>query len=304
MSESTGETEREVRGQDDGADGDVEERARRMGWRPREEYTGDPAQWRDADEYLKRGYDAPGVLVERYNRLDRRFADVERELRDTRERLTASATVTSEMVDRLRSADERALARARRELEAQRDAAVDVGDRAAVARVQAEIDDLNRSAVPPAQTESRGNGHTPPPVPGTAPGSPPPEVQAFFRDNPWYFEHADLRAEADALYTGFNAHRPQDGVAANLQNVRDRMARLYPDRVRPAFRRTEASPGVDDGAREPPPPRQRRNARSFDTMPPEAKSQFDRWNRALQGKGSPLTKEEFAKDYWDQFPEG
>ena len=48
---------------------------------------------------------------------------------------------------------------------------------------------------------------------------------------------------------------------------------------------------------------QRTNPRSFDAIPKESKDAFARYAKMMNGKGAPLTKEEWASDYWSQFQE-
>ena len=69
---------------DDGADA----KARRMGWKPKDEYTGNPEKWVPAEEFLKTGFDTPAILAERYKILDDRFA------RSERERAASAASVS------------------------------------------------------------------------------------------------------------------------------------------------------------------------------------------------------------------
>ena len=38
-------------------------------------------------------------------------------------------------------------------------------------------------------------------------------------------------------------------------------------------------------------------------MPNDVKTQFSRYVKMLEGKGKPLTKDEWAENYWSQFPE-
>lgn len=278
---------------------EAEARARRMGWRSKEEFKGDPSAWSDAETFLQRGMESPEILRDRYRMLDSRTARMEQDLAATREQLDRSASVVSEMSERLRSADERAMARARRELEEQRDQAVEQGDRGEVRRIQQEIDELRAqvTAAPAAAVVAPQQ---------VAPTTPPVEVQQFFRENPWYLQRADLQGEADALHIAISKSRPDLPLAENLREVRRRMALMHPDTVQDgsvrAEQRRQAAPG-DGGGSERAPPRQVRSRRSFDGMPADAKDQYKRWNEMLAGKGKPLTKEEFAADYWDQFPE-
>jgi hypothetical protein len=47
------------------------------------------------------------------------------------------------------------------------------------------------------------------------------------------------------------------------------------------------------------PPTRRPGPRSFEAMPPDVRAQYDRQRKMLEGKGEPLTREEFAGYYWE-----
>jgi hypothetical protein len=56
---------------------DTEVRARTMGWVPKEEYKGNPDNWRDANEFVRRGEEILPIVQERNRDLTRRLTELE-----------------------------------------------------------------------------------------------------------------------------------------------------------------------------------------------------------------------------------
>src|SRR5437660_12303101 len=78
------------------ADPAVEQRARRMGWVPKEQWRGDGgAQWMPADEFVRRSEESFPILRERNEKLDQRLSATENELRSTREQLASMSEVVT-----------------------------------------------------------------------------------------------------------------------------------------------------------------------------------------------------------------
>ena len=48
---------------------DIEARARAMGWRPQEEFNGDPAKWKPAEDFVAKGENDLPVLRENMRRM-------------------------------------------------------------------------------------------------------------------------------------------------------------------------------------------------------------------------------------------
>lgn len=282
---------------------DIESRARAMGWKPKEEYRGPEAAWRDADEFVRRGETELPVIRERYRATERKLAEVSGQL-------TQATTVIADLTDRFRTSDERAYKRAKADLIRERDAAIETGDKAAVHRVDAEIAEVERTAPKPLPAA--------PAAP--APTAPHPDAVQWAARNPWYRPGTDLANYAMNIHQGLLQTEPDLTVAENLDRVTEAMRALYPARI-PAPAR--AAPRTNGHAEPEPPdpdnPRRQEPAsvssssaprgpsrpgpRSFDAMPSDSKAAFTKYSKAMEGKGKPLTKEEWAASYWDQFQE-
>jgi hypothetical protein len=303
------------RASDEGASGDAvpgggedpaEAQARRMGWVPRGEFRGDAEKWRPAREFLDRGMTLLPVLQQQYRALDGRYATMQAQLRDSQQAL-------SDLTERTRRADERAYQRATREIETRRQAAVASGDTTAFATADRELQDLRDNAPPPARTadappaaqtrdggERDGGPRDGVPrndVPGDgarAGQAPPAEILAFVQANPWFASHDEARQDAIAIQSAVDRQHPGLSLSERLEITRRKVRQLHPALFENRRREAPASvsPSRGEGGRG-------ANPRGFEALPAEVRREYDRYARALTGKGKPLTKDEWAGYYWE-----
>jgi hypothetical protein len=295
---------------DPAASGDVETRARMMGWKPKAEFRGgDDANWLPADEFLDRGFASPAVMADRLKVMTDRMARMERDGHQMSTKFDQAVETINTMTNMARTSERRAYERARSDLDRERVRAVESGDTQGFQRLDAEIQKLDKDAPPapqPRQTQ---------PAPVQAPPGPPaqvdPAVTEFYRRNPWYGRDAAMTAEADLVHTGLLNTRRDLTMDQNLAEVERRIARQFTAAAQPAAqpaggdpdnpRRSE--PGAVSPASAGGGPRQRQSRRTFATMPEESKQAYRRYKGMLAGKGEPLTEDEWATDYWSQFEE-
>lgn len=292
-----------------GQEFDAPTRARLMGWRPREEWKRDPSQWKSAEEFLA-GMDSPAVLADRYKNLETRSINTERELQGVRAQLGEALTSLRDVTELTRNSEKRAYERAVRELQRKQDEAAATGDTATYQAAKTELEEVRKGEpkAPPVRTEAdRPAGGQPT---GQQPGQEPAEVSAWKRDNPWYLTDNDMQAFADGVHINLTRQQPGLTMSQNLAKVREMTARAYPEKFggeRPDTngggnpRREDPasvtpSAGGDQGRRQ-------TTKRTFEAMPKESRDAFVRYAKQLDGKGKPLTKEEWAASYWSQFEE-
>jgi F0F1-type ATP synthase membrane subunit b/b' len=139
---------------DDGAK--IEERARRIGWVPKDEFRGDPEKWAPADEFLERGERTLPILLERNRKIDDKLGKAEKDNKTLREQIEAMNGTLKEARDtfvefreRTANVEQRAYQRARAELLAERDAAVAAADPAAFKAADAALTELDKTAPKP-----------------------------------------------------------------------------------------------------------------------------------------------------------
>lgn len=314
-----------------GGEGDAEARARALGWRPKEQFTGDPERWLPADQFLQRGYESPGMMRQNLHRLTDEITAVKNQNLELRQRVDESVQVVTDLTGLVRTADKRAYEKARQELLAEREKAVQTGDTDAFNKVDGNLRELEKTA-PVEPTRAASDPTKPLPSQPTPPGQqgqPPAEARAFYARNPWYNSgmHNELAREADAIHVGLLTTRKDMNLEQNLAEVERRIQQFFPQMWAAANGRTvmpngggdggagggqgnggggrrddvgDVSPsgGGGGGTR-----RGDRNARNFDNMPAESKQAYTRYAKMLEGKGQPLTKDEWATDYWSQFEE-
>jgi hypothetical protein len=109
---------------------DFEAEALTMGWRPKEEFPGDPSRWTDAETFVRKADVMMPLVTAQNKRLKREMEDLRKQVRQ------ASAHFDK--------AEERAYARALADLTAKQEAAVESGDLDAHRKVSKEIGELSK----------------------------------------------------------------------------------------------------------------------------------------------------------------
>lgn len=293
--------------------------ASRLGWKPRDQFTGDPATWKPAKAFLDVAFERPAVLAENYRRLDSRFDRTQRELDGVKGQLTDAISTVQTLTTMMRTSEQRAFDRARREILAEREKAVETGDTAAFKRADQELAELKP---PPAAQETGAGAGGATVVPQVD-----PDIRAFWDRSPWYGYNgnntgqvdAELTREADGIFFGLQQTRSDLTVEARLAETERRVRMLFPQKFQ-APRRADtaaadrgdgAGAGAGNGARQEPSMvtpsgenggggRRQTNAYTFAALPKESREAFTKYKRQLDGKGEPLTEKEWAHEYWLQ----
>lgn len=135
----------------------IVEKAKGIGWRPKEDWSGDPDEWVDAAEFVRR--------KPLFDRLHKQ----ERALREKEARLEAVSQHAAKVEKLTR---ERTIA----ELEAKRLNAVEIGDTTAFKHVDEQIREIQKEIIP------------------EPPKNPPilPEVEEFTKRNKWFESDEDM----------------------------------------------------------------------------------------------------------------
>lgn len=112
----------------------VEDKARRLGWRPKEEFRGDENRWMDADTFVKRGEEVLPIIQANNKALEKEVANLKKTLKE----FSAHHS----------QVEQRAYKAALRDLEARQAAAVEANDLGEVREITRELADLGREAAP------------------------------------------------------------------------------------------------------------------------------------------------------------
>lgn len=237
----------------------AEDQARKRGWRPKEEFEGPADKWVDADTFLKRGQEEPGLLRAELKAAERKIQSLTRDLR--------------QLADHHSRTEERAFKRALAEIEARLDQAAASGDVDGVRAATDELVEL-RSEAKDAATH-------------TAQPQVPAEMQEWMDENPWYGKDRALTAATQAIaqevfeegYTG----------KAQVREVDRRVREAFPAKFeKPSNPNRRTAPAVEGGT-----PHQGPRGKTRADLPADARATMDRWVK--QGL---MTEADYLKDYF------
>lgn len=261
-----------------GGEDPTEETARQMGWKPKEEFGGNPDDWVDWQEFLDVDQIASPQLRARNRTLGRRLDQAERKAK----RLEKDMRDLKGFYER---SEQRGYERARAELLGkQRDAAAD-----------ADIDAYDSYSEQLAELDKEKPGAE------LQPDISAEESQKVFMKwhakRGWYGKDTQKTAAFDAIAMELGDFRQTDFSPAEYLEEVERMAKEeYPEafmgdkpQQQAAPRRKSPVGGVSEG-------RGRQNAETFENLPNEAKAQYTRFEKM----GYQLDKADFAKDAWQQ----
>lgn len=183
---------------------DYETDAREMGWRPKDDWKGDPANWKDAKTYVEHG--------DHINRIvEARVAKVRKE---SDERFSRLEKTTKTAIDNIK-------AQAAKEIEglkAEKKAAVKAGNVEEVERIDAAIEELKEAG--PER-----------PLAGAALEKHNEKVQGdWIAANPWYDTDEEMSAYAIGVSQRIAAKTPNISIEDNLAQVDAAMRKKYPDK--------------------------------------------------------------------------
>jgi hypothetical protein len=259
-----------------GADGEaataaaaaVEAEATKMGWTPKDQFKGDPAKWRPADEFVERGKNMLPIVQATVKRQEKQIEELTRTVKDFTEHMTKT--------------EQRAYDRAMADLKAQRKDAIAAGDGEAFEKVDEAITDLQKEVDAKAAKAKT-----------SAPAA---------QDDPVYSEWEGrnkwLADERMAEYAEFAANsmrsRGEKAQGAEfLDLVTKKVKEQFPDKF--TNPRRESAPSVEGAA-----PAPRKGGKSYADMPADARAACDRM--AKNGfSGDQKAADKFKVDYVKQF---
>lgn len=190
-----------------------EDKARKKGWKPLEEYTGEPADWVDAKEFLGR---EPLFEANR---------DLKRQLKQQQTRFDQDMKVISGQFAQM---NEQAYKRALLDLQEQRDIAIIDKDIAAVRDLDAKIDTTKQAHVKAVQSTQ------------TQQGSQETEYMVEWRGkNSWFDEDQTLQDEAVSIGVGYMMKNQGTTQEKMLDYVTDRIKKIYPEKFPSSKRKAD-----------------------------------------------------------------
>lgn len=228
----------------------VEDQAKTLGWKPPEEFKGDPAYALSAEDFIEKGQRDGPILRENVRKLQATVA----KQTETMAQMQSDTSNYIAMEVRAKISDyEKDLKKAAEE-----------GDSEGVINAHNAINEI-KDAQKPAE---KPNGK-----------SPPPEVQSFLDDNPWYGTDNKKTAYADFIDKTEVGDTPEEHLANIASKVKEHFMEAKP-----------TPPNVEGGGRKKTPSR---SSQSFEGMPEEERAACERMDASGRVK-----KEDFVKYYW------
>lgn len=248
----------------------IEERAKAQGWKPQDEFKGNPDDWRPAEEFLERGQKILPILQERFSKLEKDFAAQNTKLVKVTENLTKFA-------DFHKGTYQRAYENAKRDIEARMARAEEDNDFTAYKQAN---DDLKQVELDMQVIEQESqDGPTKEPV---------PEFFDFTTANPWY--------DSDPAMTVYANH-----IAANIQphqvSSNGEFYALIEQEVRRQFPHKfdqQTAGAVEDGSGEQ--TGEKKGKKNWGNLPKEAKDAYLMNFSDIPG----FSKDDYARDYFAQ----
>jgi hypothetical protein len=239
-----------------------EAKARRQGWRPRDEYRGPDEKWVDADAFLKRSDEELPVMRERLKKQDRDLADLK-------------GTV-AKFAEHHAKVEKIAYERAMNEVKKQRREALAIGDADGFEQAEERIAELKE--VKPAATQKAAAAEI------------SPDVQAWVEANPWFMSDAKMHNLAKVTCDELQQEDPTRDIKDILKEVAKEVKTRFPEKFANAKR--SAPPAVEGAGTV----ASGKGGKGFPNLPAAAKIACDKFIK----QGLIRNRDEYLKYYdWE-----
>lgn len=277
---------------------ELEAQARRMGWRPKEEYRGS-GEWVDADTFVRRGETELPILRARLRTLDGKNVEQANEIRGLRNEVSEVKRVLTDFRKFAEKGEERAFAKAKKELEEQRRTAAANADVAGVEAASRGLDQLD-TEMAALKTETKKEE----PAPDARKPAFDPVIDAWVKspERAWFRNDPLLNSLAGSYSMVVQKDKPGLTTEEMLEEVEAEVKRRYPDKFGKSVKKPDAEADPD------PPPRaaavhtpggqganRSKRARTFANLPQDAKEAYVRFKRSMPD----YTEEQYLKGYID-----
>jgi hypothetical protein len=236
-----------------------EAKARRQGWRPKDEYRGPEDKWVDADAFLKRSDEELPVMRERLKKQDRDLADLK-------------GTV-AKFAEHHAKVEKIAYERAMAEVKKQRREALAIGDADGFEQAEERLAELKE--VKPAATQKEAAAEV------------APEVKAWVEKNTWFDPKTTMGKYAMAAHDEIMRDNPDMPITEQLDAVAKEVKQRFPEKFANAKR--SAPPAVEGATTV----ASGKGSKSYANLPAEAKAACDKFLK----QGLIKSKEDYLKYY-------
>lgn len=247
----------------------VEAEAAKMGWTPKEQFKGDPAKWRPADEFVERGKNMLPIVQATVKRQATQIEELTRTVQD--------------FASHMSKTEQRAYDRALVDLKAQRAAAIAAGDGETFDKIDDAIVDLRKEA------EAKAAKAAP-----AAKVGDDPVYEEWEGRNTW-LKDPKMSAFGTAAANYLRSTGETAQGAEFLELVTKEVKAKFPDKF--TNPRREAAPAVEGAA-----PAARKGGKGYADMPADARAACDRMakNGFSDAKQAADFKASFTKQYFEE----
>jgi len=237
-----------------------EDQARQQGWKPQEEWEGDPEGWVDAKTFNQRG--------EYMDRIKSQSSLIKK----LEKKLSTVESTMSELAEHHRKVRETERAKALSDLKAMKVDALDMGDHAKVVEIDEEILNVKTAASEDKPKENKLH----------------PAVEEWIEENSWYKTDAMLRGAAEGFVKDLVDRNPslQGDVEEILKQTTEKLKEEFPHKFGRKIRTTVVD--TDGGESIPRTPQTKYTARHLN---PEQRKIADRFVK----QGAVKSLEEYAR---------
>lgn len=176
----------------------MEDVARSQGWKPKEEYDGDPSRWVSAETFV-----AKGELIDKIENLGRELKEQKR--------------ANAMLLEHHKKVKESEFSRAIEFLKAQKKAALEEGDAEKVVELDEQLATVRETQTMQKQTVQQAPAIH-------------PEFAQWVNGNDWYAKDAELRSVADAMGMRYAQNNPGITPKDVLDFVSKQIKKNYPEK--------------------------------------------------------------------------
>lgn len=271
----------------------VAREATSMGWKPKDQWKGDPTLWVDADEFVARGKRILPLVRKENERLTSQLEETRRQLADLKKDNSDLASSVRSIVEHQQTEIKRQVKERLDALKVAKADALEEGDFKRAARLDSQIDDLKEAATAPPPPAPKKDD---PPKPGFVKE---PFLAEFEAENSWLGNDP----EKTGLFVGICQKLGKEGKLygrAMLDEAKDRMDTLLEGKPAQKGSKSEPGSGSHGGTGR----SGGRSEKSYASLPAEAKAVCDRQAEKLVGpnrlyKDVAQWQKAFAADYYE-----
>ncbi len=217
---------------------DFDGEARDLGWRPQDEFKGDPKLWVDAETFVKRGEEMMPILKTQLKSVKQELADLRRQSAKAQEFFS--------------NAEKRGYERALADIKAKGEAAAEVGDAAGVRAAMDEMARLEKPKEPEKQQTEQISRE---------------DFVDWRINNDWYGKDTTKTAYADLIGDELAGKNTGGALTkADFEEISRRVEERFKEKTPPKS-------AVEAPTR----PSAKRGEKSFSDLPPEAQRMADKW---------------------------